>query len=425
MIYLLAFFVEISLLFEMRRRLNAFSAGALICTYIIVAQVFFLYKSIFFDDSRFSAGSFGTFYFRPEFGIAIYFAIFFLVYASSLGVRQRHWGEFPKFRDIPMKRATKVLYAITAMSLALRLFSIDWGALWENHVYLYLNSFDVLVWKDPISRINRSLYGMLSAITGALATYHYVCGRKKMALIGVLLFSPVIVFEIIRSSRSAAVPLFAVMIVLLVFGNRFRHRLAALGVLLLIGIFLISAIYGRAQGNFGLSSFFQQFGWISNAGDMPILDYTLGSVSQGIFVTADSISLDATFSERYKILSFSPFPSSLDGFREILETDQVRLHAYVPMSAVGEAFHFGTPYLEFFALFLMFLIRQNARLSVPEQPIIFLITSVMLVAFFIAAQTYPIRNVFKQFLIILLLLNYRILWAPVRQVLVQVSRQPR
>ena len=109
----------------------------------------------------------------------------------------------------------------------------------------------------------------------------------------------------------------------------------------------------------------------------------------------------------YKLLSFSPFPSLIDGFSSIQEFGH-KIFIFGPFSSFAEAYHFGLGYFIFFILFLAIVIFQTTKLWKMKPGVSVFI---LLVPFYYSVfrmQAYPLRGVFRMLLLALILATYQI-----------------
>lgn len=192
-------------------------------------------------------------------------------------------------------------------------------------------------------------------------------------------------------SRSAA---FSPMVVAAVaYAFRSKHYRVVVPLCVLLGILSINiAISGRGSAYQGISALpGDLFLLFSNAtGFMDLA----GQLAQGAFVLAESLVLEPDFSLRYKILSFSPFPSFIDGFNSILFLDQVRLHTFVPMTGIGEIIHFGPIFIVVAAATLLLLARACILLS-ERNMLLFTLVNFLCCLGVYATFAYPVRTGFR------------------------------
>ena len=119
---------------DMLRRLSAVSAAILCSFYIIIMQLFFVYRATTFSGVNFAVGSAGSFYHRTEAGVMLYSAILILIYVSTLGVHsQKTAGLRQMFMsDLRIPRMLTPIAVFVATITFLRVISLDMNILWNN-----------------------------------------------------------------------------------------------------------------------------------------------------------------------------------------------------------------------------------------------------------------------------------------------------
>ncbi len=417
---------QIPLFLDMLRRLSATSAAILCASYVMMTQMFFIYRAKTFDSALFPVGSYGSFYFRTDEGVLLYFAVFLVIYVSTLGVAANKSVNlrqvFSEDRRISAMLGPAAL-AISVVTLT-RLMTVDPEILWSNNQYLLIASRAGLVINNPIFALAATLSGVTMVLAGVFFACAILMRNGTMAVIlGANLFA-LNVIALAGASRTAVIPAAAVAVTLFLFGAK-KHKIAA-GLLVLLGLtFVAVALIGRSIDEFGISSIPKYFVVLLSEEGSSYIGGVLLNLSQGIFVTTDSIYLGGSFPLEYKVLSFSPFPSLIDGFNAIRTRYQIRLHLFVPMSAFGEVYNFGWMWVLGFALFLGALFRANAKMDAAKNPFISIISSLLIFVFFVMANAYPMRNVFRQFLIAYLLIHWPAIWAVLRQPIVNTWPKER
>jgi hypothetical protein len=122
----------------------------------------------------------------------------------------------------------------------------------------------------------------------------------------------------------------------------------------------------------------------------------------GGFVMAEAFQrVNLYYPPIYKLLSFSPLPSIIDGFSEVRHY-QHRLFIYGPFSSFAEAYHFGWTYFLVFFLILAIVLYQTTKMW-RENPNI--VSFVLLTPFYYSVFlmfSYPIRSVFRWLILALL-----------------------
>lgn len=127
--------------------------------------------------------------------------------------------------------------------------------------------------------------------------------------------------------------------------------------------------------------------------------------TQGPFLVAEGLKHGAyAYDPEYKLLSFSPFPSTIDGWKDILPRQQ-RINLYTPFNAWLELWYFGPVYLAGFLVFYFVLLRTLTRLYLllgSYAGILF--ASPAAYAIFYLDQ-YPVRNSFRLMLYVFIMVS--------------------
>lgn len=406
---------QAALFLDMLRRLSATSAAVLCAAYVMMTQVYFVYRAAFFESYRFPVGSYGSFYYRTDEGVLIYACIFFLIFISTVGLRIRTGASLGRafWEDT---RIHSLIGPVSIVILALtlmRLMTIDPAILWYNNEYLLIGSRAGLLVNNPIFALLASLSSLIMLVAGVAFACAVILRRWVSAAI---LGSSLMILGVIAvagASRNAALPAAAMAVTFFLLGTA-KHRIwAALMALVCLGTIVV-ALIGRSTDELGISSIPHNFNMLFSEEGSQYIEIMFLNLSQGIFVTTDSIYIGGTFPDLYKWLSFSPFPSAIDGFERIRHF-QVRLHSFVPMSALGEVYNFGWPWMVWFSIVLGFLLRSNARLDTARYPFVAIMSSLLIFVFFVMANAYPMRNVFRQFLIAYVVVYWPVIWPAIRR----------
>lgn len=100
----------------------------------------------------------------------------------------------------------------------------------------------------------------------------------------------------------------------------------------------------------------------------------VSNVFMGSFSFSEALSYRPEYSLRYKVLSFSLFPSFIDGFSSIRDSNEQRINQFTPVGGFAEAYLFGPFFLiVFFAIFLLWIrLGQKTILLYPAFSIVVL-----------------------------------------------------
>lgn len=177
-------------------------------------------------------------------------------------------------------------------------------------------------------------------------------------------------------------------------GARLRLTLGGLAIL----VALAGALAGRNSGEHGLASLALLPGQIARTGEWaPRL---AGNITEGIFAVAAGIGEwrsaapgTIAFPDRYIWLSFSPLPSAIDGFADILDA-QVRLHAFAPMPGYVELAWFGAASQLAFVALVACAFRMGAR-AAGVSPLPGAMAGMLVMACLYLMAAYPVRTALK------------------------------
>jgi len=268
----------------------------------------------------------------------------------------------------------------------------DWDLLWYNTEYLSpvvdqrsLSLFGS-VFTDTIARMT-----LLFAVLAPIGLYASLNLKKSFLAYGFLFFCIFyFLLEFALHSRSAAVITILIATLHYTMGRKFRRTIIFL--LAILSIFsLICALESRNNEKHGFSSIPDT---ISDAFDHDVSDTSemiITNFCQGIFSVAESLQVNDPFETRYKLLAFSPLPSFIDGYADILENQAHRLHLYVPMPGIGEVFNFGWPFVSLLIALYVTTIRLHSRLAATK-PMLFLLCNFLIMFSLYHILTYPLRN---------------------------------
>lgn len=277
---------------------------------------------------------------------------------------------------------------------------LDLDALWLNSEYLLINT--------PKGLNNHSTLSLLLLSTDRLrgilgiALFAYLCAQKKWFAAFVLM--PAIAFSLLfyLAAHSRTPVLYLGEFGLLYFVMNGRYRTSILISSFFLALFAsVIALIGRNSGAHGLAAILPRY-W-----QLPpnmILGGALPNLFEGIYVTTEIFGRQDRFDFMYKLLSFSPFPSAIDGFSSIRDIFQIRLHRYVPMSAVLETYAFGPLFWLLNGLVQFITVREVAKSIIVKNTMISLALSFLVLFTLYLQYAYPVRHMFR-FMILALVLT--------------------
>nr|WP_314259172.1 hypothetical protein [uncultured Devosia sp.] len=402
--------IEVLLLIKARRRIHVLSVFDLIALYIMACQLaYYLAPFMPIVDINAAGQLRSHLHFNDE-GLLLYFWIFVCCHAATLGLTIAPAQDAIGVGRQAIARQERWLgpVLLTCVGLALvNMASIDGEALWYNNRYLMLSSTTGLAIDNGVTALVQALSLFIGVIAGFGLVVAMCNGRRGLALGFAIVVLWYLLMGLANAGRAAAVYCFVIAAVAGVMAQ--RHRAAVVvGAVGLALLALLMALSGRASGEFGIAVLPGTF-TATIAAAPELLLAVFGNLTQGIFVTNDGFLLNPQHPELYKLLSFSPLPSALDGFDEIRRIQGVRLHDWVPMSAITEVIAFGPLHAAAAMLSLMLGMRLSLLAAGRGHVLVSVLAGTWIFLIFVQASAYPLRNVFRQELMILALLSV-VLW---------------
>lgn len=394
MVLALVLLAEMMLFLEMKRRIKILTAADCVCVYVMLYQYIY-----FFADSYGYVindyGQMGSFMFMANEGVIFYFYIFLIAYGSSLGLTVANDGSTRRILIERIQASLKYQkwFVIAFYGIVLIYFSaVDFEILMSNDQYLLLRSARSLHSPHALARAALSFLDIVGILSAFFFSVNLFLKRVPSALLFLPLYAWGVMYAVANSSRVGVVLFLVPALIAWILLKRFRLPTAA-GFGLAALYILDCALSGRSMHAFGLAEvpaiLASPFGSGRNAMG------TVFNLLQGVFVTMDGFTVPGEHPDDYKILSFSPLPSFIDGFSSIMRLGMIKLALVVPMSAITEVVRFGPAYTAVGALMLFLLLRQSIK-AVTVSPLLYAVTLPVVMMLFVQANAYPLRNVFRQ-----------------------------
>ena len=332
------------------------------------------------------------------------FLFYFLLTVGIKGSKTSLSMTLPVISDSAVYAMCAVLIIHTTTSI----LSIDWNTAQYSPTYLYMASVNGLEQQNNLTKLVQQTRGLASIIAFAIAAYCFT--RKKYYQL--ILCAPTcawsLSFDFAAHSRYAAAGLGVFTVISLSMSRSKLSKALAVASGAFAGFAWLAALQGRGSGHHGFSSIGPS---ILTAFDFSRsrIGNIIANPFERIFVTSEATLHPRDFAIPYKFLSFSPLPSALDSFDLINRQFQIRLHAYVPMSAIGEVINFGPIYAP--AFFTVQAIAGRVSISALRKsptPMNLLVNSIVLLATYLQF-TYPTRNMFR-FFVVALILSFSSQW---------------
>jgi hypothetical protein len=275
-------------------------------------------------------------------------------------------------------------------------WAVDFGQLTLYHVYTSVRDPLEVGITNPIVALFHKNLPMVGCILGPITMLYF--HRRKLMTFALVApqFLYALVVTISFCSRFAVLQLFLMTILAHILSKR---RVSPAAVSLGIATFVTYAVIimlrkslaAERVGPLGIQPFIQ----ILLSGNFlfdQMLLFTLFNNFGGGFVLAEAMSrAQVAYPLAYKILSFSPFPSILDGFNSVRYAEE-RVMETGPFNNFAELYHFGPMYLIGFLVFLagsLYLLTRWWRMY--RGGFAFVVVAPMYYALF-SMHYYPLRH---------------------------------
>lgn len=401
---------EAAMLYNLRSRIKVINPIELSFVYILLSQI--LYLSIRGEISP-PWMKFNIFY-ESLLGFYFYGFIYFALFCFSYGLKVEKPAARPAIGKSLFNLNAMYGHAYLLIFFLITLFFIANSKI--DHIWLsadrgYLD--DPATYYLSIGSILKSIIVLMCipaafffsmALMGAVE--HRDEARALESILWAIPIAFVLTVQISIASRGAVLPVATAVFAFLLFSRISKTVTITVGFAIAYCLWM-SALVSRSSNVYGIS-LVPQFLWDGITNPMQALD-VVSNIFEGMFVTSEGLLRDTTFSTKYTILSFSPFPSFIDGFADVLATDEQRIAWWIPMGAFTEAYHFGLPYLMIFISSYGWLFRtitQNQN-KLGKLNVVFIFLSL---ASFIISFTYPVRNVFRTVLMVAIFVKVSLLY---------------
>jgi hypothetical protein len=346
----------------------------------------------------YSTYSFSTNYFESQIFFFVLFLMSFVLFAppskAHFAAKLRRTLQF----QITDAALWMLVFSLWAFHLLLALV-LNWDLVWENHVYLTMNYYPILSISTSATRFLIAIFPFVGFVVFALLGVH-LFGKHRYTF---LLLLPLGMFDFLYQLTAHSRKAVMYLVVLAIIPATIRKSKSALLVMIIpIILSLMICLGGRNYGDHGLSSLGETVPIIENyVQKNPAAGFL--NIFEGAFATTEMFNRHPSSSLRYEVLSFSPLPSFLDGFDKIRKGEMHRLGRFAPPPAIYEASAFGLPFIILLFLPQIFAGRLAVRL-IGRANTALVVTANMLMALSTYLEfTYPIRSVYRYFLLALLL----------------------
>ncbi len=272
-------------------------------------------------------------------------------------------------------------------------FKID--ILWRNDQYLLIGTMESMKSVTAFTLFIVQIGKLIGVCSWAMLAISII-NRNRLAMLTIL--PAAIWFMIYAMAASSRVSVLLPGVAAVIFFSR-RSTIKYGVILSAFSLFnLLISLQKRSSEFQGISSFFKYGDIISSIGIYDLVEPAL-NIFEGVFVQGEVfLYSDVDYNPNYQLLSMSPFPSFVDGFNNYLSF-QFRFHEYVPISATGEIYLFGVPYLiSYFLIVLTCYFIVCINFNTNRNALSFVSLCIFLLASHIQFS-YPTRNVLRFFII--------------------------
>ncbi|GAB4033244.1 hypothetical protein GCM10028809_34190 [Spirosoma gilvum] len=276
--------------------------------------------------------------------------------------------------------------------------NIDISILERNNQYLTLSDVKKLgIQSNILILFHRSL-----TINGIACMFFYVLLNStnryhivKYISLSIGFFC--LLFQLSNNSRSAGLICAGYLLGTVVTHKSGWLKVFKISIMAILIIYSYSAVLaGRNKIHQGFSEIFSNL-HDSNLNELLKEGFILENLFGGAWIFYIGQNMGGNYPDTYKILSFSPTPSSIDNFDKYLKF-QHRINVFVPYSSNLEVYMFGIQYIVIYFL-IIYITLRFLNLMVSRNRNIGYILCMPAYLFFIANQQYPLRNYFRFFLL--------------------------
>lgn len=284
------------------------------------------------------------------------------------------------------------------------IYEVNFDIIFSNTSYL----FNV----DPVrvgvtSSLGRIVYhaiGPISLVFAFMLAYYVKAKRYDMFFLVLLLLFYSMFIKSAQFSRWLPLIFVALaMSIFMVFESRRKYIFIFLSILASLFCFIL-VLKGRGGFEQGFDGFVLQMEEFSFA-DISYLSKLVVNVFGGYISYAESLEKGWVYDTGYIIRSFSPFPSFIDGWGQYAG-DVGRVNKHSPFNFFSEVYFFGKGFGIGLAVMFFLSLSRIEYLHRMFFSMFSIIGFIVFVYVFLAVFFYPVRNVFRLYLICMVLYEF-------------------
>lgn len=276
--------------------------------------------------------------------------------------------------------------------------AMDFAVLWRNNSYLAIKTPHFVGLTEPLSIFYHFGFRIVGLASIVMLFYYNPAKRPLHFAIVFALAAYAVLILLAGNSRWVPLYFFAA-----AGASQIGKGRGALlwPILAAVGAFsFLIVINGRAQSEFGLSQIPHNMLRFAPSEIYRSLAGVFLNMFEGGLNLANSLRLSPVFTDRYQILSFSPFPSFIDGFSDIRDADKSKFALHVPMGGYGEVIHFAWPLKVLFVLILFLMFRSIGYFRIIANRYIFYGLNIYAIYAIYLMPTYSMRTSWRHVIVI-------------------------
>lgn len=293
------------------------------------------------------------------------------------------------------------LFLFSAVSL-IHFFSMDYEVLRSNTYYLTIKEPSSVGLDGGVGRIYHFLFRYVGLVYAVLFLIFYGSGRYVFSFLSFLIFFYSFLILLIGESRWAPLYMACILGFSLLRGYYVLVFLSAV-------VFYFSmqkVLIGRSLFYHGIDHFWDFYEYIGYSDIFRTLFGMVINVFEGGMNFANTLLHDPSFLMRYKVGSFSPFFSFIDGFDSYRDSMKYKWAPHVPMSSISESYQFGFVFFVAFIFVYYRIAYLIDRFFSSGNVLIGLLLLVVFVYVAFGVHTYSVRTFWKLMLFMLVVATY-------------------
>lgn len=271
---------------------------------------------------------------------------------------------------------------------------IDWTILWKNHQYGTTKGAHSIGITSPFGRIYHQFIRPLTMLIGIIIILLHRLKKYDLMYFFTPLFAYGLLFILADVTRFGAM-LFGILTVFNYFVRKGKITFATLILITISMLTYLAAILGRSRGIYGVSQIGENISLAAQNIDTFFEIFFYNVFCGPLILFKASQMADLFYPFKYTLLSFSPLPSSIDGFRSVLD-QQHRINRTVPFNAYSEALHFPFIFQILFCLIIGYSYRIATLTYLQTNRIVGVVITFLFTYNSFRLTQYPIRNSFRE-----------------------------